>query len=85
MTYDENKLPNHIDVCIWYIFKKPENQVIQFDAREFKGIKWFKFNEIPLKNTDSHMERFMNKLVKHMNNFEVSDITVNHKNNLVDI
>lgn len=53
---------NHTDVNLWYILKNSENEVIQFDPREFNSIQWFRFDEIPFKNSDPHMERFVNKL-----------------------
>lgn len=62
MTFDANDKPNHIDVCLWYILKKPEDQTINFDTREFHGIHWFHFDEIPFENSDPHMKRFLNKL-----------------------
>lgn len=52
----------HTDVSLWYILKKPENQTINFDPSEFHSIRWFQFDEIPFKNSDPHMNRFMNKL-----------------------
>lgn len=61
MTYDENDLPNHIDVCFWYIIKNA-NPVINFDPREFHDIRWFAFDEIPFERADPHMKRFVDKL-----------------------
>lgn len=52
----------HTDVSLWYILKKPENQTIKFDPREFNCIRWFHFDEIPFENSDPHMKRFVNKL-----------------------
>lgn len=62
MTLDENNMPNHIDVSLWYVIKKPELEEINFDPREFHSIRWFHFDEIPFEKSDPHMKRFVNKL-----------------------
>jgi 8-oxo-dGTP diphosphatase len=38
---------------------------IKFDAREFQGVRWFAFDEVPLERADPHMKRFLEKFVEH--------------------
>lgn len=52
----------HIDVSLWYVLKGNHEVSLSFDVDEFKGIKWFEFDEIPYQNSDPHMKRFINKL-----------------------
>lgn len=52
----------HTDVSLWYLLKGDHQQMYNFDAEEFRSIRWFDFDEIPYDRTDPHMERFMIKL-----------------------
>ena len=62
-TFTSGRLPpHHTDVNLWYVLKGDHRMNYEYDTREFHGIKWFGFDEIPYDNTDPHMERFVNKL-----------------------
>jgi 8-oxo-dGTP pyrophosphatase MutT (NUDIX family) len=52
----------HTDVSLWYVVRAGRHQSIQFDEREFAGIRWFAFDEVPLERSDPHMKRFLAKL-----------------------
>ncbi|MET3116768.1 8-oxo-dGTP diphosphatase [Undibacterium sp. GrIS 1.8] len=52
----------HTDVSLWYVLRASRHQNIRFDEREFEGICWFPFNEVPFERADPHMKRFLAKL-----------------------
>ncbi|MBV6324193.1 NUDIX hydrolase [Duganella violaceipulchra] len=52
----------HTDVSLWYLVRASRHQAIKFDEREFVGVRWFPFDEVPLERADPHMKRFLSKL-----------------------
>jgi 8-oxo-dGTP pyrophosphatase MutT (NUDIX family) len=52
----------HTDISLWYVLKGNEKGQYLFDRREFNGVEWFGFDEIPYKKSDPHMGRFIKKL-----------------------
>ncbi|MES2073763.1 MAG: NUDIX hydrolase [Pseudomonadota bacterium] len=52
----------HTDVSLWYIVRASRSTAINFDEREFKEVRWFPFDEVPLERADPHMHRFLAKL-----------------------
>lgn len=60
-TFTDGPLTHHWDVSLWYVIKGDSQAIYDYDPREFHGIQWFGFDEIPYANTDPHMQRFMNK------------------------
>jgi 8-oxo-dGTP pyrophosphatase MutT (NUDIX family) len=52
----------HVDVSLWYVVTADKNQSIQFDRREFAGVRWFKVSDVPLHRSDPHLGRFLAKL-----------------------
>jgi len=55
----------HTDVCLWYVLKADPEKEINYDPREFKGYKWFDYQEIlntDISKFDAHMRRFAEKL-----------------------
>jgi 8-oxo-dGTP diphosphatase len=52
----------HTDVSLWYVVNARKDHPVAFDAREFNGIRWFHYSEVPLARSDPHLERFMRKL-----------------------
>ena len=52
----------HTDVSLWYVVRANRHQSIKFDEREFEGVRWFPFDEVPLERADPHMKRFLAKL-----------------------
>ena len=51
----------HTDVSIWYAIKGDRQAHLNYDEREFKGIRWFHKDELPEK-TDPHLGRCVKKL-----------------------
>ena len=52
----------HTDVSLWYVIKGSKNHKYKYDQSEFKRIKWFKPNEIPLDKSEPYISRFLRKL-----------------------
>ena len=52
----------HTDVSLWYVIKGSRNQKYDYDQSEFKTIKWYKPNEIPLDKSEPYISRFLRKL-----------------------
>lgn len=63
-TTDVDHIPGHTDVSFWYVLKGEVGASYEFDQREFNSIQWFDVSEIPFKESDPHMERFIQKLKK---------------------
>jgi 8-oxo-dGTP diphosphatase len=61
-TETVGKTSGHRDVSLWYLLKGNKDCTFDFDATEFNEVKWFHKNDIPLDQTDPHMERFLRKL-----------------------
>ncbi len=56
------KTAGHTDVCIWYALRGSRNSKYRIDQTEFRGIKWFHKDDVPIEHTDPHMRRFLAKL-----------------------
>ena len=52
----------HTDVSLWYVVRASRQQHITFDEREFKGIRWFPFDQVPWQRSDPQLRRFLSKL-----------------------
>ena len=52
----------HTDVSLWYVLRHTRTEELQFDGGEFKSIRWFHEDELPLDQCDPHMRRFVQKL-----------------------
>lgn len=52
----------HTDVSIWYALKGDRKQALQYDHSEFKAVRWFHRDDIPMHRTDPEMARFLRKL-----------------------
>ncbi|MBX9696526.1 MAG: NUDIX hydrolase [Alphaproteobacteria bacterium] len=52
----------HTDVSLWYVLRGDHRQPYDYDASEFKGIRWFDFDQIPFAQSDPHLSRFLEKL-----------------------
>lgn len=54
----------HTDVSLWFVIKGNVKDPIEYDPLEFKGIRWFSYEEVlgmDIKELDPHMHRFMRK------------------------
>ncbi|NTW13777.1 MAG: NUDIX domain-containing protein [Candidatus Moranbacteria bacterium] len=59
------KTAGHTDVSLWYVIKGNANDPIEYEKREFNGVRWFSFDEIldsDIAPFDPHMHRFVSKL-----------------------
>lgn len=61
----------HIDVNLWYVFKRDSSKPIHDDneefIREFSGYCWYSFDEVlmlDIKNLNTNMHRFVRKLIE---------------------
>ena len=52
----------HTDVSLWYVVRASRHRSIKFDEREFEGVQWFPFDQVPLERADPQMKRFLSKL-----------------------
>jgi 8-oxo-dGTP pyrophosphatase MutT (NUDIX family) len=52
----------HTDVSLWYVVHVDKATPIVFDTSEFNTVRWFKFPDVPLQRSDSHLARFLEKL-----------------------
>ena len=65
-TLTVGRTARHTDVSLWYILKGDSKEIYNFEEREFNGIRWYFFDELPYEKTDPHMERFIGKLNKQL-------------------
>jgi 8-oxo-dGTP diphosphatase len=54
----------HTDVSLWYVVRASRQQSLAFEEREFNGVRWFAFDEVPLERADPHLGRFLSKFVE---------------------
>lgn len=52
----------HTDVSLWYVVRASRHQPVAFEEREFNGVRWFAFDDVPLERADPQMKRFLDKL-----------------------
>lgn len=52
----------HTDVSLWYVVRASRAQPIEFDQSEFRAVRWFASDQVPLQRSDPHLGRFINKL-----------------------
>jgi len=62
VTETVGKTAGHTDVSIWYALRGHRVAEMDFDASEFRAVRWFDRDEVPLQRSDRHMERFLTKL-----------------------
>lgn len=62
ITDTVGKTAGHTDVSIWYVLRGDRSAKLLFDTSEFRSIRWFHKDEVPLDRTDKHMHRFLKKL-----------------------
>jgi len=61
------KIAGHTDVSLWYVVLHPRSRQLQFDQDEFKSIRWFHRDELPLDQCDPNLGRFVEKLLSRAN------------------
>ncbi|NKB68473.1 MAG: NUDIX domain-containing protein [Candidatus Latescibacteria bacterium] len=62
VTQTVGRTAGHTDVSLWYVLSHPRTARLQFDADEFKSVRWFHKDRLPLEHCDPHMGRFAAKL-----------------------
>ena len=61
-TLTVGKTAGHTDVSFWYALKGKRDMKLIFDQSEFKRVKWFHKDDVPLDRTDPELGRFLKKL-----------------------
>lgn len=61
-TVTVGRTAGHTDVSLWYVLKGSRCDNIAYDQSEFRSIRWFHKDEIPMDRTDPEMHRFLAKL-----------------------
>jgi len=61
VTETVGKTAGHTDVSLWYVLQGDRSTVLPFDETEFREVRWFHRDDVPLDRTDRHMDRFLNK------------------------
>lgn len=62
ITETVGKTAGHTDVSLWYLLRGDRSARLDFDDTEFREVRWFHKNDIPLDRSDQHMPRFLQKL-----------------------
>ena len=62
ITETVGKTAGHTDVSLWYTLRGNRNDGVLYDKSEFHAVSWFHRNDVPLGQSDIHMERFLRKL-----------------------
>jgi ADP-ribose pyrophosphatase YjhB (NUDIX family) len=62
ITETVGKTAGHTDVSIWYALRGDRAAEVVFDPSEFRKVRWFHKDDVPLGRTDKHMARFLEKL-----------------------
>ena len=66
-TETVGKTAGHTDISLWYVVVHTRTEELLFDQAEFKSIRWFHRDELPLYRCDPHMARFVQKLGSRAN------------------
>lgn len=62
-TETVGRTAGHVDVSLWYLLRADRTQALTFDASEFRSVRWFHRDAVPLDRSDPHMGRFLAKLI----------------------
>ena len=62
ITETVGKTAGHTDVSLWYLLRGDRSARLDFDDTEFREVRWFHKNDVPLDRSDQHMSRFLQKL-----------------------
>jgi len=58
----------HTDVSLWFLLRGQPDQMLDWDAREFAGIRWWSASDIqatPEESFDPNQQRFLAKVQAH--------------------
>lgn len=62
VTETVGKTAGHTDVSLWYVIRGDRRAKPDFDESEFREVRWFHRNNVPLQRTNRNMPRFLQKL-----------------------
>ena len=54
----------HTDVSLWYVLNGDSEQTMDYDHSEFNGVERFNLEDIPYKDADPHLGRFIKKFTQ---------------------
>lgn len=66
-TKTVGRTAGHTDVSLWFVVLAEQSQRFDYDRNEFKSVRWFHRDELPLEQCDPHMGRFVEKLERRTN------------------
>ena len=52
----------HEDVSLWYGLQGDCSRLPDYDPREYRDMRWFRFNDAPFDDSDPNLERFLLKI-----------------------
>ena len=55
----------HEDVSLWYPVQGLAGHIPDYDGREYRNMRWFRFDDAPFDDSDPNLERFLSKLHEH--------------------
>ncbi|MEL6640371.1 MAG: NUDIX hydrolase [Pseudomonadota bacterium] len=53
--------PGHVDVSLWYVVSGDRSKPLDYDRSEFKQVRWFHRNQVPLARCEPELGRFLTK------------------------
>ena len=62
VTETIGKTAGHTDASLWYALRSEYATDPIFDKSEFRSVRWFHKDDVPLDRSDPHMAKFMKKL-----------------------
>ncbi len=62
VTETVGRTAGHTDVSLWYVLRCERTRPLVFDRSEFRQVRWFHRQAVPLARSDPQMQRFLNKL-----------------------
>ncbi len=54
----------HEDVALWYPLQGRADHVPDYDLREYRNMRWFRFDDAPFDESDPNLERFVQKFLE---------------------
>ncbi|HET6833935.1 MAG TPA: hypothetical protein VFH30_08695 [Acidimicrobiales bacterium] len=59
----------HLDVSLWYVCDADASRPVEFDPREFRAVRWWRFDElagVDAGRFDPNLPRFLEKLLSRL-------------------
>lgn len=61
-TVTVGRTAGHTDISLWYALKGDRQNVPCHDESEFRSVRWFHKDDIPIDRTDPELSRFLSKI-----------------------